>query len=281
MRALKRLSHIFYILIMFSGMLWAQSAVAGKIILASTTSLDNSGLYDYLLPYFRNETGIDISIIAVGTGRAIAIAKRGDADVLIVHDRKSELDFVNQGYGIECTNFMYNRYLIVGPHQNPAAINRDMNIKNVMKLIAESQSLFISRSDDSGTHKKEIGLWNKAGITPFDQSDWYHEVGRGMSIVLNMANEKLGYTLTDYATWLSFRMRENLTVLYDNEKYMYNPYSIIRINPKRYPNVNHTDAKIFAEWIRSDRALKLIESFKLNNHQLFFPLFNDQQKRCS
>ncbi len=252
----------------------------GQIVLASTTSLDNSGLYEYLLPHFEKETGIAVSVIAVGTGRALNIGRMGDADVLIVHDRESELEFIRAGYGVDCKTFMHNEYVIVGPKDNPAGIHPEMTIKQALNIIKQSGVSFISRGDDSGTHKKELFLWDISGITPSARDVWYIESGRGMGGVLNMANEKLAYTLSDYSTWVSFNNKSNLILLLKQKPPMYNPYSIILVSPERYPEANYRDAKRFSDWLTGARGLALIARFKVRNTQLFEPLQGDAQTPC-
>lgn len=252
--------------------LWVGPAHSEKVLLASTTSLDNSGFYKYILPRFTADTGVQVLVIAVGTGKAIAIAEKGDADLLIVHDRKSELAFMAAGYGLTCTPFMYNQYVIVGPPENPAAIEQDMRIGDVMQSISKTESIFVSRGDDSGTHKKELSLWEIAGLSPHAKDRWYYEVGRGMGTVLTMANEIPAYTLSDYATWLSFNHRANLRVLFNRKEYMYNPYSIILLNPKRYAHLNNAGAERFAKWLTSDKGLAAIASFRVKDRQVFYPI---------
>lgn len=262
-------------------MLSANTNGSDQIVLASTTSLDNSGLYEYLLPHFKDATGIEVSVIAVGTGRALNIGRMGDADVLIVHDRESELEFIKAGYGIDCRTFMYNEYVIVGPGHNPAGIHPDMAIRQAMNVIKKSGVPFISRGDDSGTHKKELFLWGISGITPSARDSWYIESGKGMGGVLNMANEKLAYTLSDYSTWVSFNNKSNLILLLKQKPPMYNPYSIILVNPERYPEINHRGARRFFDWITGTKGLALIERFKVRDTQLFQPLRGEKRTSCA
>lgn len=259
----------------------AVATSAERILLASTTSLDNSGFYEHLLPHFTADTGIVVSVIAVGTGKAIAIAKKGDADLLVVHDRKAELAFVGQGYGHDCTAFMYNRYVVVGPPANPAGIRRDMTLRQVMRSIVDTRSRFISRGDQSGTHKRELTLWSMADLQPSPKFTWYYDVGRGMGTVLTMANELSAYTLSDYATWLSFNHRSNLVILFDSKRYMYNPYSVILVDAKHHPKINSRGARRFADWLRSTRSLQLIADFKVQGQQVFTPIPVAAQKPCN
>ena len=240
------------------------------IILSSTTSIDNSGLYDFLLPVFTRDTGITVRVIAVGTGRALDIASRGDADVLIVHDEPSELAFMREGHGIDRKTFMFNDYVLVGPMTDGIVIKEADTVDKVLKRILESGVTFISRGDDSGTHKKEQSLWYMTiGSVPVAQH-WYREVGRGMGATLNIANELGAYTLSDRATWVSFNNRENLRVILENEPPLHNPYSVILVNSAAHPNVHFQESSIFVDWLTSEKSLSLIRSFKVRGEQIFF-----------
>ncbi|MEK6205751.1 MAG: substrate-binding domain-containing protein, partial [Amylibacter sp.] len=212
----------------------ATAAHAGDrfITLASTTSTQNSGLYDYLLPLFTAKTGIDVRVISVGTGQAITIAKNGDADVLLVHHRPSEDAFVADGYGIERRDVMYNDFAVVGPNSDPAAISSKTKVSDGLKAINETQSLFISRGDESGTHKREKELWAKANIVPI--GNWYRDIGAGMGAALNMASSMNAYTLSDRGTWLSFGNKGDLSLLLSGDEALFNPYGIILVNPAKH-----------------------------------------------
>ena len=245
-----------------------------RVVLASTTSTDNSGLYEYLLPEFTAETGIKVDVIAVGTGRAIKIAEQGDADLLIVHDKQSELAFVNAGYGIDRYAFMYNDYILVGPKLDTIGIrySATTRIAQAMQMIASNTVPFISRGDDSGTHKKELSLWALADVDLSKPNGWYREVGAGMGATLNIANELSAYTLADRATWISFNNRDNLVIVKENDPLLYNFYSVILVNPKRWPEINSQDARRFYQWLLSPRGLALIASFRVKGKQLFYPI---------
>ena len=262
------------ILIIAAALITSTQATGKRIVLASTTSTDNSGLYDYLLPKFTAETGIKVDVVAVGTGRALKIAERGDADLLIVHDEQSELDFVNAGYGIERRTFMYNDYILVGPRQDSIGIKRSptTRIAQAMQMIAGNAATFISRGDDSGTHKKELSLWALSGVDLSASDIWYREVGAGMGATLNIANELYAYTLADRSTWISFNNRDNLVVVKENDPLLYNYYSIILVNPKRWPEINFREARRFYEWLLSPQTLMLIEAFRVKGVQLFYPI---------
>ena len=251
--------------------LFCGAATPPPVTLASTTSTDNSGLYDYLLPRFTAETGVVVRVIAVGTGRALSIGGRGDADVLVVHDPESEREFVAAGHGVARVPFMYNDFVVVGPRADPAGARTSSDVLDGMRLIARSRSPFVSRGDDSGTHKKELRLWHAAGIAP-GAAAWYREAGAGMGAVLNLANELPAYTLTDRATWISFDNRGELALLIENQPPLYNPYSVILVNPRRHPTVNHDGAERFAKWLTSPRARALIAAYRVRGVQLFHPL---------
>ena len=248
------------------------AATPPPVTLASTTSTDNSGLYDYLLPRFTAETGVAVRVIAVGTGRALSIGRRGDADVLVVHDPESEREFVAAGHGVARVPFMYNDFVVVGPRADAAGLGAAEDVLDGMRLIARSRSPFVSRGDDSGTHKRELRLWRDAGIVIVPDAAWYREAGAGMGAVLNLANELPAYTLTDRATWISFENRGELKLLIENQPPLYNPYSVILVNPRRHPAVNHDGAERFAKWLTSPRARTLIAAYRVRGVQLFHPL---------
>ena len=260
---------VIFIIVLLLGGNDAGATESRIIKLASTTSTDNSGLYDYLLPQFTEQTGFTVHVIAMGTGRAINIASRGDVDVLLVHDKKSELEFVKARHGIERHTFMYNDYILVGPVFDPAQIAQMPSIIQSMKAIYQHQARFISRGDDSGTHKKELMLWQQADIEHSNKREWYIEIGGGMGQALNMANQRGAYTLSDRSTWVSFNNRDNLRLLVENDPLMKNPYSIILVNPEKHPRVNYQGAKIFADWITSAAVLQLIAAFRVSGVQLF------------
>jgi tungstate transport system substrate-binding protein len=249
----------------------ATAAHAGDrfITLASTTSTQNSGLYDYLLPLFTAKTGIDVRVISVGTGQAITIAKNGDADVLLVHHRPSEDAFVADGYGIERRDVMYNDFAVVGPKSDPAAISSQTKVSDGLKAINETQSLFISRGDESGTHKREKELWAKANIVPI--GNWYRDIGAGMGAALNMASSMNAYTLSDRGTWLSFGNKGDLSLLLSGDEALFNPYGIILVNPAKHPYVKIDMARSFSNWMISDEGQEAIGAFTVQNLQLFCP----------
>lgn len=240
-----------------------------SLTLASTTSTQNSGLYEFLLPKFKEQTGITVNVVAVGTGQAIKIAQNGDADALLVHHRPSEDAFVNEGYGFDRRDVMYNDFVLIGPKHDPAKVSDARTVKDALSSIKETQSLFISRGDDSGTHKKEVELWNAFSTVPTDQ--WYREIGAGMGAALNMAAATDAYLLSDRGTWLSFGNPQNLTLLFEGEAGLRNPYGLILVSKERHPHVKTDEARAFSDWITSPQGQKAIADFRVENKQLFCP----------
>ena len=250
---------------------WALCAQAGEttLTLASTTSTQNSGLYEHILPMFEAETGIHVNVIAVGTGQALRIARNGDADVLIVHHRPSEEAFVAEGYGVKRFDLMYNDFVIIGPKSDPAGIRSQGSVEGAFRQIAAAKALFVSRGDDSGTHKKEREIWKSAGIEP--EGDWYREIGSGMGAALNMVAVTDGYTLSDRGTWLSFGNKQNLDLLFSGVAGLRNPYSVVVVNDKKFPHVKTEAANTFVDWLLSDHGQEAIGAFRVQNQQLFCP----------
>lgn len=239
------------------------------ITLASTTSTQNSGLYRYLLPKFEADTGIRVNVVAVGTGQAIKIAQNGDADALLVHHRPSEDAFVSDGFGVDRRDVMYNDFVIIGPASDPANVANATSVNDAFQRIAKANPLFVSRGDDSGTHKKEQELWQAAGISP--NGSWYREIGAGMGAALNMAAATDAYLMSDRGTWLSFGNTQNLKILFQGESVLRNPYGLILVNPARHPHVDAQSARSFADWITSVAGQQAIASFRVENKQLFCP----------
>lgn len=245
------------------------------IRLATTTSTDNSGLLSYLLPAFENKTGYRVHVIAVGTGKALRMGRDGDADALLVHAPAAEIEFVKTGYGNERYPVMYNDFILVGPASNPANIKAGRVITDALQQIADKHSTFISRGDNSGTHKKELSLWQAKKIHP--EGKWYREVGQGMGKVLQMAAELNAYTLTDRGTWLAYQDKSPLKILNEGDPQLYNPYHIIAVNPQRFPYINYRGANALISWITSTAGQALIGDFRLNNTLLFQPSANVRQ----
>lgn len=242
------------------------------ITVASTTSTQNSGLFAHVLPIFEKDTGIKVRVVAVGTGQAIEIAKRGDADVLLVHHTKSERAFVKDGYGVARHDVMYNDFVIVGPRDDPAEIAGEKDVPAAFARIARKRATFVSRSDNSGTHKREMEIWELAKHDPRpDSGTWYLETGSGMGTALNIAAGKNAYTLTDRGTWLSFKNRGDLRILVEHDKRLFNPYGIILVNPDRHPHVKANAGQTFVDWIISPAGQAAIASYKRNGQQLFHP----------
>lgn len=242
------------------------------ITVASTTSTQNSGLFDYLLPIFKQKTGIEVRVIAVGTGQAIDVARRGDADVLFVHHKPSEEQFVKDGEGVKRYDVMYNDFIIVGPKADPAKIAGSKDAAAALRKIADSKAIFVSRGDDSGTHKLEKTLWQGLGVDVKAASgQWYRETGSGMGPTLNTTSGLNGYTITDRGTWLSFKNRGDLTVLVEGDPRLFNPYGVILVNPEKHPHVKAKDGQAFIDWLISPEGQQTIANYKIDGQQLFFP----------
>lgn len=242
------------------------------ITVASTTSTQNSGLFDYLLPIFEKKTGIDVRVVAVGTGQAIKLAERGDADVLFVHHRPSEEKFVAEGYGVERFDVMYNDFVIVGPKDDPAGIAGMTDVVAALKKIATNKATFVSRGDDSGTNKKELELWEKTGIDPSEASGtWYRETGSGMGATLNTTAGMGAYTLSDRGTWISFKNKGDLGIVVEGDERLFNPYGVILVNPEKNPHVKVEAGQKFVDWLISPEGQKAIGDYRLHGKQLFHP----------
>ncbi len=242
------------------------------ITLSSTTSTEDSGLFGHIVPRFRAAGGLDVHVIAVGTGQALALGARGDADALLVHDRAGEDKFVADGYGIDRRDVMYNDFVIVGPRSDPAGIRALKEARAAFARIAASRAMFTSRGDDSGTNRMELRLWKSAGIAPDKGGSWYRDLGQGMGPTLNIAAALDAYTLTDRATWANFRNRQDLEILTEGDPELLNPYGSILVNPAKWPHVKSADARAWHEWLTSKGGLDAITSYRINGEQLFFPL---------
>ena len=242
------------------------------ITVASTTSTENSGLFGHLLPVFQEKSGIEVRVVAVGTGQAIELARNGDADVLFVHHKPSEEKFVADGFGVERHEVMYNDFVIVGPAADPAGIKGDKEVVDAMNKIAAAEAPFASRGDDSGTHKAELALWQEAGVDVAGASGtWYRETGSGMGPTLNTAAGMDAYALTDRGTWLAFDNRQNLAILVEGDPRLFNQYGIILVNPAKHPHVKTELGQTFIDWVLSDEGQDAIGAFKINGEQAFFP----------
>lgn len=263
MKKLNRITKVITIITCISMLLSmsACSTTPKTLTLATTTSVNDSGLLKVLQPQFEKDTGITLKIIPQGSGQAIETAKKGDADVLLVHSKKAEEEFVSSGYGVKRVPFMYNYFVIVGPESDPAGLNSlaDKTATAAFKSISDAKATFISRGDDSGTNKKELTIWDAAKIKPV--GDWYNSTGKGMGDVLMMASEKQAYTLTDKATYLSMKDKLQLKILLENSKDLMNQYSVIAVNPDKNKNVNNKGAEEFIKWITSEKTLNLIADY--------------------
>ncbi|MGO4302791.1 extracellular solute-binding protein [Cupriavidus sp. RAF12] len=246
------------------------AAYAGELKMATTTSTENSGLLKYLLPRFEKKTGINVKVIAVGSGKAMKMGEMGDVDVLLVHARKMEDEFVAAGYGVNRRDVMYNDFIVVGPASDPAGIQGGKDVIAGFRKVAGSGSKFISRGDNSGTDVMEKDYWKKAGIEPKGQP-WYVNAGLGMGEVLTMAAQMPGYTLSDRATYGAYRAKTGLAILLQGDPQMFNPYGVIAVNPAKHPGANYADARKFVEWMTSKEGQDAIASYKVDGEQLFFP----------
>jgi tungstate transport system substrate-binding protein len=250
------------------------------ITLSSTTSTQDSGLFDYILPVFKLATGITVHVVAVGTGQALAIGQRGDADALLVHDRPGEDKFIAEGYGIDRRDVMYNDFVIVGPGADPAHIRGLKDAGKALEQIAAVAAPFASRGDDSGTNRMELRLWKFVGIQPDPRNGWYRDLGQGMGATLNIAAAMDSYTLTDRATWANFKNRQKLEILTEGDPALFNPYGSILVNPAKWPKVKLADAKIWHEWLTTKPGLDAITSYKINGEEVFFPRARKQHTNC-
>lgn len=250
----------------------ASAAEERFLILQSTTSTQNSGLFDFILPIFEKSSGIDVRVVAVGTGQAIRNAANGDGDILLVHSKEAEEAFVKSGHGIARHDVMYNDFVIVGPKEDPADISSAQNAVAALDRIAKSGAIFASRGDDSGTHKAERKLWDSVGLDIDAQSGkWYRETGSGMGATLNVAVEMRAYVLTDRATWASFGNKAAHEILLENDPSLVNQYGIIRVDPERHKNVRKNEAEEFETWLLSLAGQMAIAAFVIEGEQLFFP----------
>ncbi len=257
------------------GMLLSAATLGAEtpfLTLASTTSTEDSGLLADLLPRFREASGIEVRVVAVGTGQALRIARSGDADALLVHDRPSEEAFVAEGYGIERVAVMANDFVIVGPAADPAGIRGMGDVAKAFAKIAQQEAIFVSRGDDSGTHKAELRQWRAAGIDPTPASGtWYRELGRGMGGTLNTAVAMPAYTLSDRGTWLAFGNRAGLVLAVEGDPSLQNPYSVIVVDPRRHSHVKAELAQRLVDWLVSEPGQAAIAAFRVGGQQLFFP----------
>ena len=251
----------------------SQIAIAQEksIVVSSTTSTEQSGLFGYLLPIFEKKAGIQVKVVAVGTGQALDIGRRGDADVVFVHDKPAEEKFIEEGYSTQRNEVMYNDFVLIGPKADPAKIGGGKDIQAALQKIASTQTPFISRGDKSGTHAAELRYWKGAGVEVSPSSSWYKETGSGMGPALNTASAMNGYILSDRATWLTFKNRGDLVILVQGDPKLFNQYGVMLVNPVKYPQVKKAEGQAFIDWLISKDGQDTIAGYKVGGEQLFFP----------
>ena len=249
-----------------------------SIVVASTTSTQDSGLFDHILPLFEEKTGIDVKVVAQGTGQALDTARRGDADVVFVHAKAQEEKFIEEGFGVKRFDVMYNDFVLIGPKGDPAGISGTKDIAAALTAIETKEAPFVSRGDKSGTHSAELRLWKAAGVDiEAAKGPWYKEIGQGMGAALNTASAMNAYVLSDRGTWLSFKNRGELDVVVEGDKRLFNQYGIMLVNPEKHPSVNAEAGQIFIDWLLSPAGQEMIGEYKIDGQQLFFP--NAEQER--
>ena len=257
----------------FSGNAFAQEK---SIVVASTTSTQDSGLFGHILPMFKAKTGIDVKVVAQGTGQALDTARRGDADVVFVHAKPAEEKFLSEGFGVKRYPVMYNDFVLIGPNSDPAGIKGSKDITAALAAIKAKGADFISRGDKSGTHQAELNLWKVAGIDiAKDKGPWYKEIGQGMGAALNTASASNAYVLADRGTWLSFKNRGELGIAVEGDKRLFNQYGVMLVNPEKHPSVKKDFGQQFIDWLVSSEGQKAIADYKINGEQLFYPNAND------
>ncbi|MDE5455450.1 extracellular solute-binding protein [Bradyrhizobium sp. CSA112] len=257
----------------FAGHAFAQDK---SIVVASTTSTQDSGLFGHLLPMFKAKAGIDVKVVAQGTGQALDTARRGDADVVFVHAKPAEEKFLAEGFGVKRYPVMYNDFILIGPKADPAGIRGSRDIVAALSAIKAKGADFISRGDKSGTHQAELNLWKVAGIDiAKDKGPWYKEIGQGMGAALNTASASNAYVLADRGTWLSFKNRGDLAIAVEGDKRLFNQYGVMLVNPEKHPSVKKDLGQQFIDWLVSSEGQKAIADYKINGEQLFYPNTND------
>jgi tungstate transport system substrate-binding protein len=247
-----------------------------SIVVASTTSTQDSGLFGHILPMFKAKTGIDVKVVAQGTGQALDTGRRGDADVVFVHAKPAEEKFLSEGFGVKRYPVMYNDFILIGPKSDPAGIKGSKDIVAALGAIKAKGADFISRGDKSGTHQAELNLWKVAGVDIVrDKGPWYKEIGQGMGAALNTASASNAYVLADRGTWLSFKNRGDLVIAVEGDKRMFNQYGVMLVNPQKHPSVKKDLGQQFIDWLVSSEGQKAIADYKINGEQLFYPNAND------
>jgi tungstate transport system substrate-binding protein len=257
--------------LMSSSQVYAQDK---SIVVSSTTSTEQSGLFNFILPIFKMKTGIDAKVVAVGTGQALDIGRRGDADVVFVHDKPAEEKFVEDGFSTKRYEVMYNDFVLIGPKSDPAKVGGGKDIQAALQKIAAAQAPFVSRGDKSGTHAAELRYWKGAGIAIAPGTAWYKETGSGMGPALNTASAMNGYILADRGTWISFKNRGDLTILVQGDPKLFNQYGVMLVNPAKFPHVKKVQGQEFIDWLISKNGQEVIASYQIGGEQLFFPNAN-------
>ncbi|OWF65482.1 tungsten ABC transporter substrate-binding protein [Polynucleobacter hirudinilacicola] len=268
----KLISNLFFgtlvTVLMGSSQVYAQEKT---IVVSSTTSTEQSGLFNFILPIFKMKTGIDAKVVAVGTGQALDIGRRGDADVVFVHDKAAEEKFVEDGFSTKRYEVMYNDFVLIGPKTDPAKVGGGKDIQVALQKIAAAQAPFVSRGDKSGTHAAELRYWKGAGIAIAPGTAWYKETGSGMGPALNTASAMNGYILADRGTWISFKNRGDLMILVQGDPKLFNQYGVMLVNPAKFPSVKKAQGQEFIDWLISKNGQEVIASYKIDGEQLFFP----------
>lgn len=267
---------LFVFLLALGALALAPYASAQKFItVASTTSTEQSGLFKHLLPVFEKKTGIQVRVVALGTGQALDLARRGDADVVFVHAKSAEEKFLAEGEGVKRFPVMYNDFVLIGPKSDPAKIGGGKDILAALKKVRETGAPFVSRGDRSGTHIAELDLWKAAGIDiAKEKGPWYRETGQGMGPALNTASSMGAYILADRGTWLAFKNRGDLTILVEGDKHLFNQYGVMLVNPQKHPSVKRAEGQTFIDWVISAEGQKTIAGYKIDGEQLFYPNAN-------
>ena len=250
---------------------WPAAAQPRFITVASTTSTEQSGLFAHLLPAFTQATGIGVRVVAVGTGQALKLGERGDADVVLVHDREAELRFVAQGWGVGRREVMHNDFVLIGPVLDPAGVRGSPDIAAAFRKVAAARAPFVTRGDDSGTSAAELRVWRDAGIDPKAGGGWYRDIGGGMGAALNAAAGMGAYTLSDRGTWLAFANRQGLAIVAEGDRRLLNPYGVMLVNPARHPAVKAAEGQAFIDWLASPAGQGVVASYRIDGQQLFFP----------
>ena len=268
----RRLLFVLGALVLASPAVAQDKSQEKSIVVASTTSTQDSGLFGYLLPIFKQKTGIDVKVVAQGTGQALDTARRGDADVVFVHGKSAEEKFLGEGFGVKRFPVMYNDFVLIGPGADPAGIKGSKDIVAALKAIKDRAAPFISRGDKSGTHIAELALWTAAGVDiEKDKGAWYKSIGQGMGAALNTASTSNAYVLTDRGTWLAFKNRGELVIAVEGDRRLFNQYGVMLVNPAKHPSVKKEPGQQFIDWLVSTDGQKAIAGYKIGGEQLFYP----------